>query len=337
MSSQEMDKLAFESGAWLKQQDQRGNAILAAPYDLQVNPEKSHGKSTQDILLVNNSYIRENPVLDTEGSPEEGIEPNEIKVLFPTDSIATKDDALEFLSQFSTDFEAKIKYGEIQPAQKHFLYEPQPISSHQPQWAKNSIVVIVGAETGLIRDDDYMALASSGHVLMTDPKQATLNTPENLMGSWIAAYIPVAQVAADNLDTQISELRVKAASALMALVVLLATAVGLAQIHVQGNAQEILVRFLHGWRFYATHRWLIRAELVVLLAIFAWSFVKWLLIIMNDKIGYSPLATNGNFGPISSWQLWSLLIVAAFNFGLLFTLVRFRTQRMVRTQSEETA
>lgn len=334
MSAEEMDKFAYASGAWLKQEDKAGRAILAARHQL----DASEDNGSHEVLLVNNSYLRENTIVDTSGKAVEEIPDDQVRVLVPEEHPVEERAVENFLEEFllGTGSLPQTAFGVIKNDQRHFLYEDRPIPPAQPQWLEEPIVIVVGSDSGLIRDDDYMAMASNGQVLMADAESAILHTPPEFMGTWIAAYIPVAQLAADNYGDQISELKVKVASSLVALLVLLATAVGLAQMHVRGNAQSILIRYLHGWRFYSIHRWLIRAELAVLAVVAMWALIRWILL-LSSKSSFASESINHSAFAIAYWQPWAILFVAVLNLGLLLSLVRVRTIQMIRTHSEETA
>ncbi|MGL3807381.1 hypothetical protein ACSYDW_14925 [Paeniglutamicibacter sp. R2-26] len=332
----EMDRLAFDSGAWLKKEDEAGRTILALPMSLDPNATDA----PPDVLLVNKTYLASNVVVDHAGNRVLAPAPGKLKILLPEGSSRTTDDVLTFLGDTSTGEPLTIEALDVDPiqaGQSHFLYEPRPDAHQRPAWVSNIVLVVVDPKTGLIRDDDYMAYASQGRVLMTDSHEAVRNTPTRFLGPWISAYIPVAQSAADEYATQMTELRVKATSMVVALCVLLATAVGLAQIHVRGNAQSILVRHLHGWTFLSTHRWLFAAESILLAVVACWATARVTSILALYRSGAGPGIARGTDLAIYTWQPWAVLLVAFLNFGLLFGLVHVRTRLMIRTQSEETA
>lgn len=335
MPPAEMESLSYEYGAWLKQEDKAGRTLLAAPFPL-VGDQLG---ASQNILLVNNAYLNANPILNDVGEKLDEVSPSQLRAFIPENSSVSQQEIENFLSGISSSPETTnhLSFGRLSAGQNHFLYEPGVSRNRYPQWMQDPVVVVVGADSGLIRDDDYLALATRGRVLMTDSETAIENTPNQFMGQWISAYIPVAQTAADQYGDRVSEFKVIAASSLIAMFVLLATAVGLAQMHVQGNAQSILVRYLHGWTFYSTHRWLVRAELLIFAVVTAWSLVRFLILLIQPKGGDVPATVNDMSLAIATWQPLAVAVVAVINLVLLIGLVQFRTQRMIRTHSEETA
>lgn len=331
----EMDRLAYESGAWLRREDEAGRTILAVPMSLNGDTTGSE----PDVLMVNYTYLEKNVVLDDEGNRLPATVPGQVSILIPEGSPATADEVFALL-QDQRDGSGSLEkpvFETIQAGQSHFLYESAPDAQQRPTWTSDTVLVVVDPTSRLIRDDDYMAYASQGRVLMTDATEAVRNTPSDLLGSWISAYIPVVQAAADEYATEMTALRIKAASAIVALGVLLATAVGLAQIHVRGNAQTILVRHLHGWRFLATHQWLIRAELALLAVASCWAAARSAsLVVMQSSVAGPGLARDADLA-FAMWQPWAVLIVAILNVATLLGLVNIRTRLMVRAHSEETA
>lgn len=334
----EMDRLAYESGAWLQEEDEAGRTILAVPLSLSLD-----GGAIDElpgILLVNRTYLEKNEVFALDGHRVLDAPPGKTGVLIPHGSTTTAADVVNLLGQFASDEPSSVDalaVEQVQSDQAHFLYEPQPDAQQRPIWVRNTVLVVIDPTSGVIRADDYMAYASQGRVLMTDSAEAIRNTPPDLLGPWISAYIPVAQAAADEYATQIVELRIKVACAILALIVLLATAVGLAQIHVRGNAQSILVRHLHGWNFFSIHRWLFVAESVLLAVVCAWAAARAATIYIQQSSNSGSAFAHGADLAVAAWQPWAILLVSVLNLGLLVCLVQIRSHKMIRTQSEETA
>lgn len=334
-SPEEMDRLAFESGAWLKNEAKAGRAVLSAPY--QLGEKRVDGSIP--VLLINNAYLARNEVLAESGERVQQIPESDIRVLVPENSQALRIATLDFIGEFSIDSiaEEKISFESIEQGQKHFRYDPNVAAIGGSLAVADSILIIVGSDSGLIRDDDYMALASDGRVLMTDPVIAAQRTPPELMGNWIAAYVPIAQIAANNYADQKSDLNVKIGSSLVALIVLLSTAVGLAQIHVRGNSQTILVRYLHGWSFYSIHRWLIRAELLLLLLVTLWAFGRSTILAIGASSEFTSGVAYESVIVANHWQPWAIAFIAMSNLSILLGLVHVQSKHMFRTHSEETA
>lgn len=190
----------------------------------------------------------------------------------------------------------------------------------------------------MIRDDDFMAYASTGNVLVVDAEDAAARTPPELMGAWISAYVPVAGAAADHLAEATTTLRIQAGGLLVALGVLLATALGMAQIHTRANAQAILVRYLHGWSFLRTHRWLIVAEVVLVVAVATWSVSRLVNVLTLQAGGDTGGASlHGTEISVAMWQPVAAALVSVLNLAVLVAMVLARTRQMVRTRSEEPA
>ncbi|WP_417367000.1 hypothetical protein [Glutamicibacter arilaitensis] len=199
-SPEEMDRLAFESGAWLKREAKAGRAIVSAPYQL----DDDSNASSIPVLLINNAYLERNVVLSGSGDRVQQIPESDIRVLGPGQKPALREAFLDFIGEFSIDYTSaeKVSFETITAGQEHFRYDPNSAGAGSSQPDADALLIVVGSDSGLISDDDFMALASQGHVLMDDPVSAAQRTPPEFMGSWIAAYVPVAQIAATIMLTR---------------------------------------------------------------------------------------------------------------------------------------
>lgn len=332
VSPEEMDKLAYASGKWLKDQDNAGNTIMAEPL-----LEKSDGTEfSEDVLMVNRGYLQRNPVIDSEGNSINDVPENRITVMLPEQATTSMEDVTNsLLANVRGNYSPRINHVQLRDHQTHPLYGISEDGRNGNSSQENAVIVAVGSNSGLISDDDYMASASQGWVLMADAEEALTETPKEFLGTWIAAYIPIGQIAANESADRLEALRLQITSALVALLVLLATAVGLAQIHVRGNSQSILVRFLHGWGFFSTHRWLFKGEAIVLAIAIGWAVVTGIWAAVQSSISNGPF--NSADLSIYQWQPIVVLVVAVINLLLLLFMVRRRTNAMIRTHSEETA
>ena len=335
VSPEEMNRLASESGAWLKKEDAAGRTILAHP----VSTVSEAPGAEPDLLFVNNTYLERQPVLDADGTRAAGASAKKVLLLVPESASLTAESAEKYIrgsvgAEGLTDsFEVRT----IQSGQSHFLYTSGSEVSRLAA-ATDVVLAVVGPGSGLIRDDDYMAYASQGSVLVTDPAEAVAHTPPELMGAWISAYIPVVEAAATAHAEQVRYFRLQMGSLIVALGVLLATAVGLAQIHVRGNSQQILVRYLHGWRFARTHGRLLAAELILAGTVMVWAIIEAVTVILSqDGPAIDEPFLSGNDVAIATGMPWALALIAVLNLGLLCLAVQARTRSMIRTRSEETA
>ncbi len=332
---EEEEEFAYSSGKWLKEQDSLGNLLVAIPLEL----EASEGRPAE-ALMVNNSYIKENIIVASNGKMISPADPSSVKVLLP-DGIQLSQqeitDLLEVGGSFDPKYADNLTVEMIQAGQELVLYEPEPDGENRPASVSDVPLVLFGAQSDLIRDDDFMAFASQGRVLFKDFQSAVASTPTQYLGSWIAAYIPVAQKAADEYATRVMELRIRSVAAVLSLLVLLATAVGMAQIHVRGNARLILVRYLHGWNFFSIHKKLFKFELILVGLVVAWILFgqasRYLGMGSVDQTG----RVHGQAAAMDLWQPWAVLTVCLANVVVLVIAVRSRTNVLIRNRSEDTA
>jgi len=325
-SSEAIGGFSTSSGEWLKEQDDRGKLIVAIPTAL--------GETSSELpnaLIVNNTYLHENKILNRHGEIIADAPAGGAKILIPDGQHVARDEFVYASLPANPSFEAIIS------GQKHLLYEPRPSGDRRPAALTDLPVVVYGPGADLFSDDDFMAYASQGRILAKDYTAASENTPKHLLGSWIAAYIPVAQAAADDYATNVMELRLKVANSLIALLVLVCTAAGLAQIHVRGNAKTILVRYLHGWSFFASHRWLVISELALIGVALVWAVASSVYSYVHVMAIDSSISAKSELVSLLIWQSVTLGTISIFSFTVLFGSVAARTRSMIRKQSEETA
>lgn len=333
LSSGDMDRLAFESGHWLKGQDALGLTIMAQ--EIASAPD---GTAISDqVVLVNRGYLRRNSLLGANNEHINDVGSKEAIIMMPPDVRTTAEEIKNMIARGSGGLDGlKVRTVHLQADQPRFLYANSGDGSQPSYTNGNAIFVGIGSDTDIISDDNYMSYASNGSVLMADAQQARAATPSKFMGSWISAYIPIGQLKANEIAQSYEVFRAQLASTVVSLFVLLATGFGLAQLHVRGNAQTILVRHLHGWKFVSTHLWLIKGELAVLGVALAWAVVTCVRAWIKSRVETGPLLHSGELA-VGLWQPAIVVIVALCNLALLLYLVNRRSRIMIRTQSEETA
>lgn len=335
ISQDEVEKLSLATGKWLKEQDGLGRLIATIP----ITTNDAEG-TTPNALVVNNTYISQNQIVDAQGQNVSVAPATGAKILVPENLQLSKDEELALVEQGGSRHSTLAKnltVETIKSGQELFLYEPRPDGSGRPKSLSNLPVVVFGPDSNLISDDDFMAYASQGRILVKDYVDATEHTPQEFLGRWIASYIPLAQTSADEYATNVIELRLKVANALIAVLVLMTTAVGLAQIHVRANAKAILVRYLHGWKFFPTHKWLIQSEFALIGIVILWvvgtTAYRYFDLLTSNK----SVSAQVEASALSMWQPWVLFSVGLINLCVLLLAVAVRTRLIIRTQSQESA
>lgn len=129
------------------------------------------------------------------------------------------------------------------------------------------VVVVVDAASGVVPPADYMAWASQGAVLVRDPQTAVASAREAGLVDFVTSFRPARQEAADVYAQVVRELRLHLANCAAALLVLLATAVGLGQVYTRAHAQRLFVSYVHGRSLVRTHPGLLAAEGALLVGV----------------------------------------------------------------------
>lgn len=331
LAQDETERLAATTGAWLASEEQAGRMVLAAQDRLELMAPGTTG----DVLLVNSTYLAEQDVRTVDGDRVTGPPTGTVLVLVPQERAAEREavaDAVATWAQRGPATTPPRVETALAPADAAlFTYGTARGTNASPALA-GAVVVVVDAATGAVRPDDYMAWASQGAVLVLDPQRAVTAARAAGLGDFVTSFRPARQEAADTYAQVVRELRLHLANAAAALLVLLATAVGLGQVYTRSHAQRLFVTYVHGWSFVRTHPRLLAAEaalLVAVVAVSAWTTATLLAADSPDRAEPARALALGGLQPVLA-SAWALL-----NAGFVVVVLVVLTHRLVRTRSAE--
>ena len=133
----------------------------------------------------------------------------------------------------------------------------------------------------------------------------------------------------------VRDLRIHAFNVLAALGVLLATAIGLAEIYTRKNAQRTFAMFISGWRFTQSHIVVLGGELLLGVVIVGWSVSQTLpLLLASDTDATAPPNATEVF-LLGGWQPVILTGLAAANFVFFLLALHRKTRQLILTRSPE--
>lgn len=312
---EDQDRLAPLVGQWLLSEEAAGRAILSH------KNENQRPGGGPPMLLVNNVYLARHDVLDPAGQPIRSGPADQVLVLLSPARQAQADTIrAEVEGALGLDGPVNIRIGQIQAGQNLFSYTSSR-GKDLDAFITDPVVVVVNGPSNAIRPDNYMAMASTRGMLVTDPEIAARTAADHGVSSFIIGYRPVAQEAARVLANEIRELWVTATSLVTAAIVLLATALGSAALYTRATYQQTFLRYISGWSFTRTHRVLLGIETGITLVLV--GFAYW-----YDLPSFGKLASTG-------WFLPSAVALAVLNFGFIAAALAFNTRRLVRHRSSE--
>ncbi|MFD7754876.1 bacteriocin-associated integral membrane family protein [Streptomyces sp. NPDC059757] len=275
-------------GPWLRRADRDGQIIVAGHRDLRL--AAIPGLTKGDLLIVNESFLAEQPVLDPSGhrhEPTAGV-PDRVRLLVP-ESLAQYADRLKertpgWLSPSDPDKvgPAQVKTVRSKDGQRVFTYNPRGKSQAadnpgaDDSLVTDPVIIVFPDGSPFLSDKSYTAYASQRSVVFRDPDDVTAAIKERHLESYVTAVTPVGQDAAVELRRIDGDFRLQVFNLVVAVAVLLITGVGVCIVHSRKNAQAIFARHISGWTFTATHRPVLLLEGLLAMFLAGWvPFQVW--------------------------------------------------------------
>ncbi|NUQ99867.1 MAG: hypothetical protein HOY79_26045 [Streptomyces sp.] len=273
MHTEELDE---HVGPWLRQADQRGEVVLAGRRDLQVSAPGAHLPSGE-FLIVNDTYLAEQPVQDPAGrrytsQAERGEAPDSrsVRVIIP-DSLASHaaviTKAASEIIDPHQDRHIPIEALRGKAGQRLFGYNTGAYvynSAHGPDedrsMLRDPVIIAIPNGSRFLTADAYTTYATQAGVVFPDPDDVLNGIKANKLQSYINGMSPVGQKNALDLRNAVSELRLHVFNLIIAAIILLIASVGVCIIYSRKNAQMIFARHISGWRYIATHRFILAVE-----------------------------------------------------------------------------
>ncbi|WP_406470056.1 hypothetical protein OH738_29005 [Streptomyces hirsutus] len=275
-------------GPWLSEADKDGRIIFAG--HRRIRGLGLEDLMKRDVLIVNDSFLAAQPVLDSSGHRHNpaATDPEQVRLLIPR-SLARYAQPLReqvpgLLNPANPDV---VKAASVQTVwskdnQRVFTYNPsgQRRDGENPG-ADDSLVtdpVIIAFPNGspLVSDRLYIDYASQSSVVFPDPGDVTAGVTKHRLETYVMSMTPVAQNAADILRDLVTDFRLQLFNLAVAVAVLLITGVGVCIVHSRKNAQAIFARHISGWAFVTTHRPVLLLEGLLAVFLAGWlPFQVW--------------------------------------------------------------
>ncbi|HEY5820494.1 MAG TPA: hypothetical protein VIT20_00870 [Propionibacteriaceae bacterium] len=277
-TTEDQDRLDDVVGPWLRDVDRRHQLILAAQQTMAADVAELRGAS---VLLVNENFLREQPVRLSDGGDAQQLGSDRITVLVPESRWAVRDQVragLDLDVQLQPGSRPQTQLQQYPSGETFFTYAPASGPSESVQnWDSTAtqvtdpVLVVVPSERGWLSDASYVAFASQGGALLTDPGVVNTAVGGNAeLERFIRGVTPVADKAAAALTEQSAQLRMALFTALIACFVVATSGIAAATIHTRRMAQRAFVRHLFGWSFAAIYRFTLVVEALVLAALIGW-------------------------------------------------------------------
>ncbi|MDH2428406.1 hypothetical protein [Sphaerisporangium sp. TRM90804] len=267
------EEVVAKVGRWIRQADRDGKIILLHP---SLAPQKV--PQVPNVLIVNQTFLAEQPVLDPAGRPHGPWPRNEERLRFivpaPLAPYAPSIRAA-VLEELSPGDEATARIAidtlPARPGQAVFTYGAFERLGRKHSVLADPVLVVIPNGSAIVSDDAYTASASHDEVVFKDSQHVreALRDPE--LGGMVVALTSVAEQFADEYRKAVHEFRLSVAALVVALIVLLVAGIGVSIVYARKNAQAVFVKHISGWRFAATYRALLGAESLLLMLPLAWT------------------------------------------------------------------
>lgn len=334
-------------GSWIRRSESRGEVVLAVHSDMSEYTRMGERAPERDVLIVNNTYLAERPVLDASGSRLRGVRDpgTKAQVLVPEQ---LSGDANRFVSPLTDWLKsqaelsgAKVETAQVQTlatrsGQSVFTYgSGMETGGPDRSLVPDPIIVVVPGNSGIFDNTQYAAYATQAGVIFEDPGVVRA-AMSGEAGRYILAASPVAQQAADEYQDLVREFRLGLFNVAAALAVLLISAVGVGLIYRRKNAQALFVKYISGWTFFGAYRSLLALEGTLAVALVGWTaWNTWSSISALrtfEAMGVPP--PPGSALPLGGWTPAVMLAIAVLGAAVVVAVLagsygRFVGQRAV--------
>lgn len=274
-----LDELDRKVGPWLRAADARGEIVVAGRGDLQVAAPDAN-LPAGEILIVNETYVRKQPVLDQDGrryTPDAGSaqDPRSrpVRVLIPESyaphaKVITRAVSEKLDPGLSRNI--PVETLGAKNGQQLFGYNTGALvyssvhsSNEDRSLVRDPIVVVVPNGSNFLTNDAYATFATQEGVIFLDPEDVLDAMTSEGLQPYVSSVSPVGQRVALELSDAIGDFRMQTFNLAIAMAVLLIAGVGICIIYSRKNAQAIFVRHISGWTFTATHRFILAVEVAI--------------------------------------------------------------------------
>ncbi|QDQ14168.1 bacteriocin-associated integral membrane family protein [Streptomyces spectabilis] len=344
-------------GSWLRRADAAGEIIVAGRHDLQ-NLSSNARLPQGEILIVNETFLANQPVSDPKGhrySPA----PDNARV---TDSATVRLIIPESLASHASNIRKTIPdvFGRMDPeVRRHLKIETSQAKSGQQVFGYNSgdrspnvayspdddrslvrdpVLVVVPNGSHILTNDAYTTIATQDGIVFPDPDDVLAPLADNTYGlqAYVAAVNPVGQNAALLLSEAVSSFRLLLFNLIASVAVLLITGVGVCIIHSRKHAQAVFAQHINGWKFTATHRFILVVE-GLLAAFLAW----WVPVqVWRQNQDLAELSSQGIPAPsppaqITTLDISAIAVLVVVEFGTVLLALRVFHRRIVKEGAAE--
>ncbi|MEU0521989.1 hypothetical protein [Streptosporangium sp. NPDC006007] len=270
----ESDRQFREVGAWIREADRNGRAVLS--HRGMLNEFIPEYAPYGEVLTVNGTYLVQQKVQKLSG--ERVLRDSKInlaRVLIPPNLAPDKERItramtrwIDFLSRKHGVTAPPIEVSMALAGQRLFTYGSGAAEAGNPILV-DPVVVIIPA-SNILTDIDYAAYASQSSVIFPDPGFVKNAMRGSALETYINGVEPIALRAAyENRDVSV-RFWFMMINLMIAVAIVMLSAIGMSHLYVQKNAQRIFAQSLFGWPAVRVHVRLIAVEVGLIISFVAY-------------------------------------------------------------------
>lgn len=313
-------------GQWIRDADSRDEVSIAWRH----RPDSGiSGTGGRDVLVVNNKYLVNQQIYDVTGTLVRSSDEPTIRVLVPQRYAQDQTRLSIGISEWAKSQARRAHHGEPPAVRLEQTRNYQSVLSYARSFSDGEatltdpIIVVVTGASGVIPNDEYTSIASRGELLIEDPDRAMRELASAGVDTYVLGMSPFAQEAADKYRKVQREFALQVFNLAATVAVLLITAVALSIVYSRRNSQVLFVKYVLGWGFLRTHRWILSSEVGLALAFSAWTWYSTTAAINSYKLPGAPPPPPGVL-PLEDWEPALASGVAVLSLAL-FALALLRT------------
>ncbi|KON74693.1 bacteriocin-associated integral membrane family protein [Cellulosimicrobium cellulans] len=293
-------------------------------------PQRGGDAAPCPVLLVSDSYLARQQVLDQGGSPVTAVAGDAVTVLAPPacQAFAREDVPSVVTGTSDTSGTVSIVHREIAAGQDQFTYGTVR-KVRDAALLHDAVLVVVPPGVDVLSDAFFGAYLTQGNVVFDDAETAGRYVTEHEVGTIVNGIWSARDYAAAQYAEVVSNLRISLLSLLVAVVVLVVTAVSVSAVHVRRSAQLVYVRYITGWPQWYSHRLVLTLELVLAAVVVG----------AGASAAAAPQAVRFQAavfgGQAAQWRVGIAVAVALLAVCSVLVGLRWATARLISTRSAD--
>jgi hypothetical protein len=336
------EEMANQVGRWLRRADERGQVIADYWWSLaQLAP--AAGLPKGDVLLVNDTFLAEQPILDP-AKRRYGADPRgRVHVIIPEKlrdhSRVITENVPGLISP--ADDGAKVRRAGIdttwaRDGQTVFTFNAGDDEEPDRSLLRDPVLIVVPNGSSLIAVGDYAAIATHNGIVFKNPRDVLAAIGREVSRDDITKLTPVTQHAAVELAQAARRLQINAFSLMTAAAVLFVTGIGVSMIYGRKNGQAIFAKHINGWSFWTIHRRLFLLDAIVAGGLLVWAgWGIWNRIQTLHEFTDHGVPPPPTLPPANWWELAAAGGVAVLSSALLVAGLVLTHRRIVKERAAD--